>query len=142
MEDSLGDRMKGYEEAARRYLPRRLPVIIRVDGRAFHTVTRGCAKPFDNILMNTMNVVALELCDDIQGAQMAFVQSDEISILVHGYKKLNTSPWFDNCAAKMESISAAIASSYFTHHSGKPAQFDSRAFVLPEADVCNYFIWR
>ena len=46
--DTLGDRMKGYENAYRFYLPRRMPVIIRIDGRAFHTFTRGLQKPFDS----------------------------------------------------------------------------------------------
>lgn len=141
-QDSLGDRMKGYEHAYRLTLPRRMPVMVRVDGKAFHTLTRHCERPFDLGLMAVMDAVALALCEEIQGAQLAFVQSDEISILVHNYKRLNSQPWFANELQKMASVSAGIASSEFTRRYAKPASFDARVFVLPEAEVANYFIWR
>jgi len=153
--DSLGTRMKGYEYAAKTKLPRRLPVIIRLDGKAFHTYTKGCAKPFDDRLISLMDATAKHVCDNIQGAQIAYVQSDEITILVHNYKKLNSSAWFDNDIQKMASISAALASTYFTMNSillgfkdsegantRKVALFDSRVFVVPEHDVVNNFEWR
>ncbi len=146
--DSLGDRMKVYENAFRHSLPLRMPLIIRVDGKAFHSYTKGCEKPFDNKLLSAMNEVAIYLCSSIQGAQMAYVQSDEISILVHNYKKLTSSSWFDNNIQKIVSVSAGMASGVMTNISStifgtsKLATFDSRAFVLPEREVCNYFIWR
>lgn len=169
---SLGDRIKKYETASKQVLPQRMPVILRVDGKAFHTYTKGLKKvpgmPCDANLEEVMNITAIKLCEEIQGAQMAYVQSDEISILIHGYKKLTSQGWFDNKLMKMVSVSAAIASATFTMESWriwsplpkkvpahptpefycqqmlglKPAYFDSRAFVLPESDVCNYFIWR
>jgi tRNA(His) guanylyltransferase len=151
-----------YEYAYRTFLPRRMPVILRVDGKAFHSYTRGMNRPFDERLEEVMNLVAIKLCKEIQGAQIAYVQSDEISILIHGYKKLNSESWFGNNVQKMTSVSAGIASAWFTYHSSrlttvsedigntqqfiesklKPAVFDSRVFVLPESEVCNYFIWR
>lgn len=140
--DSIGDRMKGYERAPRLGLPRRMPVIIRVDGKAFHGVTRGCERPFDEALMRRMDRVAVRLCEEVQGSVLAFIQSDEISILVHNYKRLNSEAWFDNDMQKMVSVSAALAAATFTHGWSGPVAFDSRAFVLPEAEVCNYFIWR
>lgn len=140
--DSLGDRMKEYERAPRLTLPRRMPVIIRVDGKAFHSVTRGCARPFDEALMGLMDRVAVRLCEEIQGAVLAFVQSDEISVLVHNYRRLNSEAWFDNDLQKMVSVSASIAAATFTHGWTGPVAFDSRAWVLPESEVCNYFIWR
>lgn len=147
--DSFGDRMKLYEEAARTTLPRRLPVIIRVDGKAFHTFTRGCARPFDDAITCAMDRVAEALCEQVQGAQMAYVQSDEVSVLVHGYKTFGTQPWFQNGVQKMVSIAASIATAAFNAEwwrshfaASRVAYFDARAFVLPEADVCNYFIWR
>jgi tRNA(His) 5'-end guanylyltransferase len=163
---SLGDRMKKYEGAFKYVLPPRMPVIIRVDGRAFHTLTRGLRQPFDIRLVAVMNKVATALCEEVQGAQLAYAQSDEISVLVHSYKKFASQGWFDNEVQKMASISAAVASSVFTANSWRiwvpergdpdfdmkmhqdraeftrPAQFDSRVFVLPEAEVANYFIWR
>ena len=157
-QNSLGDRMKGYEAAQRTTLPGRLPIVLRVDGKAFHTYTRGCQKPFDPNLEAVMNLTATALCESIQGAQLAYVQSDEISVLIHTYKRFNSSSWFDNQIQKMTSISAAIASTTFTMNSWRiwkgsvlapigleslrPALFDSRVFVVPEADVCNYFLWR
>lgn len=140
--DSLGDRMKGYERAYKIALPRRMPVVIRVDGKAFHTLTRGCEKPFDERLMAHMNKAAIALCEEIQGAQLAYVQSDEISVLVHNYKRLKSEAWFDNELQKMVSVAASTAAVHFTLGFDTLATFDARAFVLPEAEVCNYFIWR
>lgn len=141
MGDSLGDRMKGYERASRLALPRRMPVIIRVDGKGFHGVTRDCERPFDGRLMGLMDGVALALCEEAQGAVLAFVQSDEVSILLHNYKRLQSEAWFDNDLQKLVSVAAATAAGVFSSR-WKPVAFDARAFVLPEAEVCNYFIWR
>jgi tRNA(His) guanylyltransferase len=140
--DSLGDRMKGYERAAKYVLPRRMPVILRVDGKAFHTVTRGCAKPFDPYLMGKMDHVAVRLCEEAQGAVLAFVQSDEVSVLLHNYKRLNSEAWFDNEVQKLVSVAAGIAAGAFSKAWGHAVAFDARVFVLPEAEVANYFIWR
>lgn len=146
--DSLGDRMKMFESAARTQLPRRIPLIFRIDGKAFHTYTRGCARPFDANLQAVMNDTAVACCKAIQGAELAYVQSDEISILVHNYKRFATCGWFDNQVQKMVSVAAATAAAHFTAESHrifgqtKVAVFDARAFILPEAEVCNYFIWR
>src|SRR5260221_6245475 len=149
MQDSLGDRMKGYEAAFRYVLSRRMPVIIRVDGKCFHGLTRHLRRPFCKEFSDAMIVVATELCNEIQGAVLAYTQSDEISILLHYYKTFDSEPWFDNQLQKMVSVSAGIASSQLTRleHTFKPASykpivFDARAFCLPEADVCNYFLWR
>lgn len=147
--DDLGDRMKSfYEDAYRISLPMRMPVIIRVDGRSFHNYTKDCERPFDNKLVNAMNMVAIELCREIQGAQVAYVQSDEISVLVVNYSSLDSESWFSNNLQKMVSVSAGIASSVMTEESIgifgklKRAEFDSRAFVLPKEEVCNYFLFR
>lgn len=151
MGDSLGDRMKDFYEGCYKIkLPRRMPLIIRLDGKAFHTFTRQFKKPYDNALMGLMNKTACHLCSEIQGAQMAYVQSDEISILTHNYKRLESGAWFENDLQKIVSVSAGLASSFFTHAMFStfevikhvPVVFDARAFVLPEAEVANYFIWR
>lgn len=101
--DSLGDRMKGYERACRTVLPRRMPVILRVDGKGFHGVTRGCDKPFDEHLTGLMNRVAIRLCEEAQDAVLAYVQSDEVSVLLHNYKRLQSEAWFDNEVQKIAS---------------------------------------
>lgn len=111
--DSLGDRMKGYENAYRIYLPRRLPVIIRVDGRAFHTFTKGFQRPFDEVLMSAMQLTAKKLCQEVSGCKLAYVQSDEISLLVTNDDTLETQPWFDNNLQKLTSLCASIATLEF-----------------------------
>lgn len=144
--DSLGDRMKkNYESVFRQQLPARMPVVIRVDGRAFHTLTRSCERPFDARLMAAMDSVATALCEEVTGAQIAYVQSDEVSVLVHPYKRIQSQCWFDGDVQKMVSISASVATAAFNREWApipQLANFDSRVFVLPEAEVCNYFIWR
>ncbi len=147
--DSLGNRMKNlYEDSYRITLPGRMPIIIRVDGKAFHTLLRACTRPYDYNIVECMNETAKYLCKNIQGAQIAFTQSDEISILVNNYKELETQPWLGNNLQKIASISAGMASAIFTTNYSKVlnevklAIFDSRAFVIPKEEVQNYFVWR
>lgn len=143
----LGDRMKKYESASVYHLTDRLPIVIRVDGKAFSSYTKGLSKN-DPFVMAAMDNVAKALCAGIMGARLAYVQSDEISVLVNPWSGLNSQSWFDNNLIKMVSISASIASAVMTAESAsifgqiKPACFDSRAFVLPFEEVTNCFIWR
>ncbi|MFC0903913.1 tRNA(His) guanylyltransferase Thg1 family protein [Clostridium sp. MT-14] len=168
--DSLGDRMKTYEGVTRHYLTRRMPTIIRIDGKAFHSFTKGLKKPFDNILINSMQETAKYLCENIQGCKIAYTQSDEISLLLTDYDDINTSAWFDNNISKVISISASMATLVFNKNFKEntnslndknfktleeylitkkiyekkfdKALFDSRVFNIPKEDICNYFIWR
>ena len=162
--DNIGDRMKGYENVSRIYLTKRMPTIIRVDGKAFHTFTRGFDKPFDEIMGECMCEAAKFLCENIQGCKIAYTQSDEISLLLTDYDKLNTCSWFDKNIQKMVSVSASMATLAFNKafsdiltqmksrnefkliekYSKREfkAMFDSRVFNIPKEEVCNYFIWR
>ncbi len=143
--DSLGDRMKSfYENRTRFFLTRRTYTIIRVDGKAFHSYTRGLAKPFDEKFVNDMDETACYMCKNIQGAKFAFVQSDEISILLTDFEGLSTDAWFDGNIQKMASVSASLATAKFNElRPNKIALFDSRVFVVPsDVEVENYFIWR
>ena len=138
---------QNYENRYRFYLTRRTPVIIRLDGKAFHALTEKCKKPFDGFFIRTMLDTARYVCNKIQGAKCAYIQSDEISILLTDFDKLNTQAWFDYNLQKIVSISAAYASTefsriYFGKNSNLIAVFDSRAFNVPKEEVCNYFIWR
>lgn len=142
MNDSLGDRMKKYEETFDTVLPPRMPTILRLDGNCFHTFCRGMNKPFDTTFISNMQQLAKYLCKNITTVQMAYIQSDEITLLLHPYKKLNSQPWFGNRVQKMVSISAAMASSFFSQLYNKSVFFDSRVFVLSENEVVNNFIWR
>jgi tRNA(His) 5'-end guanylyltransferase len=134
--------MKGYEDVFRQTLHLRMPVIIRVDGKAFHTWTRYMDRPFSGEFMRYMDKAALALCREIQGAKLAYIQSDEISVLLTNDDTFTTSAWFDNNIQKMVSVAAAIASAEMTDVSMRRAMFDARAFVLPREEVTNYFLWR
>lgn len=142
----LGDRMKRYEDVNRHFLTRRVPVIIRLDGKAFHSFTKGLERPFDELLHHVMVNTAAELVSQIQGAVLAYTQSDEISILIRDWDTLNTDAWFDYNIQKTVSVSASIATAEFNvewnKRTNKTALFDSRVFNIPKEDVCNYFIWR
>ncbi len=146
--DDLGDRIKCYEDAFRHHLPIRMPVILRLDGKAFHTYTRGCERPFDLKLIDAMDSVALHLCKSTTTCSLAYVQSDEISLLLTPYRNIRSQPWFANNNQKMCSVSAALAASKMTvlsqniFHTAREAAFDCRAFVVPREDVCNAFLWR
>ena len=109
----LDIRMKGYEKVTDQKLIRRMPVIIRLDGRSFHSFTRGFKKPFDDILINSMQQTAMYLCKNVQNCVLAYTQSDEISLLLIDYKDFDTQPWFGNRVQKIVSTSAALASITF-----------------------------
>ena len=111
--DNLGDRMKGYEAAAQHYLTKRTPVIIRIDGKAFHTFTQGFKKPFDEVLKNAMVRTMEYLCDNIQGCIFGYCQSDEITLVLQDYRKFDTDAWFDYRTDKVCSIAASMATMAF-----------------------------
>jgi tRNA(His) 5'-end guanylyltransferase len=142
MFDSLGDRMKTYERASDYSLVPRSPVVIRVDGRAFHSWTRGMDRPFDAQLVDWMATVATRLCEEMQTTVLAYHQSDEISLLLHGYRRHESQPLFGGRLSKLVSVAASVAGAELTLLAGRAAYFDARAFVLPESEVTNYFLWR
>jgi tRNA(His) guanylyltransferase len=171
MKDALGDRMKDFYEDRTRYkLARRTNTIIRIDGKAFHTYTKGLQRPFDAGLMEDMNKTTEYLCQNIQGAKFGYVQSDEISILITDYDDISTHAWFDGNLQKMASIAASMATAkfnqlrmarvssvYLVDDKGEPhrslnveeienfklAMFDARVFQIHyHQEVLNYFIWR
>ena len=140
MSDDIGDRFKRYEAVSDYSLPRRVPMVIRVDGRAFHGLK--LAKPFDSVFHTCMGVTAMALCKEIQGSVLAYFQSDEISIIARDDMENTTQPWVDKRLNKLLSLSAAIATAHFGNGYG-PRQFDSRAFVVPDLnEVTNYLVWR
>lgn len=160
--DSLGDRMKAYENISRHYLTRRVPVIIRIDGKAFHTFTRGLKKPFDRLLMTAMQETMRYLCENIQGCVFGYTQSDEITLVLTDYEKITTDAWFGYNIQKMASVSASMATLAFNDafaniarvsepgtidfevylNKFNKALFDSRVFTVPVDEVCNCLIWR
>lgn len=156
---------ENYESRSKHYLTRRTPVIIRIDGKAFHTYTKGLNKPFDNDLVEDMMLTTKYLCENIQGVQIGYTQSDEISLLLTDYSTFDTQAWFGYELDKMCSIAASMATARFnelrfiraynlgrkynTHwrdvetiFPSKIAMFDARAFNIPKEEVANYFLAR
>ncbi len=148
--DNLGDRMKSsYEDRTRFFLPRRTYTLIRIDGKAFHSYVKkiGSEKPYDWKLMGRMDATTKYLCENIQGAQLAYVQSDEISILLTDFTSVDTDAWFDGNIQKIASLSSSLATAFFNSNDNpKPealACFDARVFSIPDSvEVLNYFRWR
>ena len=166
MKDELGDRIKSqYEDRTRYLLPRRTYTVLRLDGKAFHTYTRGLKKPFDKGLFEDMDAAIIAMLPQIQGAVFAYTQSDEISILLTDFAQPTTSAWFDGNLQKVCSVAASIITAEFNKKRisrsmdySEPdvgmfaggcgfnttmAYFDARVFTIPDrTEVMNYFIWR
>jgi tRNA(His) 5'-end guanylyltransferase len=146
MKDSIGDRIKSqYEDRYRFKLPRRTYTIIRIDGKGFHKLLQNCDKPFDCKVMDSMDYTAKFLCREIQCAKLAFIQSDEINLLLADFDTINTEMWFNGNLQKIVSVSASLATGIFNKLSivDDVASFDARAFIIPDpVEVENYFIWR
>ena len=169
--DDLGCRMKTfYEQIPKTKLMRRCPVAIRIDGRAFHTFTRGFQKPFDEVLIKSMQETMKYLCENIQGCVLGYTQSDEITLILVDYKKLASSAFFDYEVQKLCSIAASMATMVFNESFSKiysklyrdkiehgenvdeliktyafkagKAMFDARCFNIPKEEVTNLIYWR
>ena len=125
----IATRMKTYESVTEFHLTKRVPVIIRIDGRAFYTFTRKFSKGWNKLFVDCMIEVAKGVQSEIQGCNFCYCQSDEISFLLTDYKTIRTSPWFDYNLNKLVSISASLASAEMSScNMGAIVSFDSRAF--------------
>lgn len=170
--DDLGTRMKTfYENIPKTRLMRRVPVAIRLDGKAFHTFTRGFQKPFDFVLMDTMQQTMKYLCENIQGCVFGYTQSDEITLILVDYQKFTSDAWFDYEVQKLTSVSASMATMAFNKYFSenvveynlthdplvkrreglldnyisaveRGAMFDARCFNIPKEEVTNLIYWR
>lgn len=162
----LGTRMKEYESRNQYYLQKRTPVIIRVDGRAFHSFTKGLKRPFDNIFQTSMIETMEAMCEQIQNCICAYTQSDEITFILKDWKELNTCAWFEYRTDKLCSISASLATYYFNKFFRENASriieagadksycltlerclqrlatFDARCFNIPKEEITNLVYWR
>ena len=110
----LGNRMKNYyEQVSKTKLMRKCPVAIRIDGRAFRTFTRGFQKPFDEVIIKSMQETMKYLCENIQGCILGYTQSDEITLILTDYKNIDSDAWFDYEVEKLCSVSASMATMAF-----------------------------
>lgn len=152
MKDKMGDRFKRYEASTNVMLPRRTNTIIRVDGKAFHTFTKGCARPYDSVLATALLDAMRETADSMQGCVLAYRQSDEMSFLLQDYAKPETDAFFDGKVQKIASVCASMVTAWFNKlypqysdqdWNYKLATFDARVFTIPDpVEVANYFLWR
>lgn len=162
--DSLGDRMKGYESVSKTFLMKRTPVIIRLDGKAFHTFTKKLkpstdssltSSPFSYIMHRVMTYTTLELAKHIQNVKIGYTQSDEITLLLTDWNTFTTDQWFNGNIQKIVSVASSMATAYFNMYWSwefldhtvptnitELAMFDARVFNLPKEEVTNNFIWR
>jgi tRNA(His) guanylyltransferase len=145
--DNLGDRMKLYEmKEAGRILSPDLPILVRIDGKAFHTFTKGLGKPYDeglsDLMVNTTKYLVAET-----NATIGYTQSDEISLCLLPDKE----PYLGARVQKLCSVLASIATAYFNRElplflPGKVAllpTFDARVWNVPTLmEVSNVFLWR
>ena len=128
--DDLGVRMKTfYEQIPKTKLMRRCPVAIRIDGKAFHTFTRGFQKPFDEVLIKSMQETMKYLCENIQGCVLGYTQSDEITLILVDYKKLTSSAWFDYKVQKICSVAASMATMAFNKAFTNNVEAESHTFA-------------
>lgn len=144
-----------YEDVFRHVIPQRTYGILRIDGKAFHTFTRGLPRPYCPELSQAMDDAALKLCSTMQGVRLAYGQSDEYSFLFTDFENTDSEMWFSGNIQKITSVSASLFTAYFNESWRQvssrfkknppytPALFDSRVFVIPSrTDVINYFVWR
>lgn len=161
--DELGKRMKEfYEQIPKTRLMRRTPVAIRIDGKAFHTFTRGFERPFDQKFQMAMQLTMEHLCANIQGCIFGYQQSDEITLILIDYNTFTTEAWFNYEVQKMCSVAASMATmrfnkvfkqlvdeepatqANFAHRLAAEAgaMFDARVFNIPKEEVTNLIFWR
>lgn len=166
--DLLGNRQKTYEAVYKQTLVQKAPIVIRIDGKAFHSFTKKMAKPFDDLLIDTMQKTTLELCKDLATCKFGYTQSDEITLVCICDDVIKTEGLFKYKAQKIISIVASKATKYFNKifyenviklennpyeyknvvdiniYKNKlfEAEFDCRVMNIPEWDVINNIIWR
>ena len=168
LNDELGKRMKQYYEfIPKTKLMRRCPVAMRIDGKCFHSFAKGFEKPFDRVLVKTMQETMKYLCENIQGCVLGYTQSDEITLILIDYQTFDTDAWFDYEVQKMCSIASSMATMIFNKRFvnnmldlcetntidikmakiyerayEKGAMFDARCFNIPKEEVANLIYWR
>lgn len=143
----LSKRMKRYELASKMYLTRKVPVAIRVDGRAFHSLLKNAEKPYDKKFIHCMVLAAKATAAELQGFKVGYIQSDEATFILTDYENLNSDAWFDYRTDKLTSITASLMTYYFNQEfynpkSARPVVFDARAFSIPREEVSNLLLWR
>ena len=135
IKNALSTRMKAYEDVTTSLkLIDRLPIYVRLDGRAFHSFCRSLDKPFDLDFVELMRTVCIDLVNKTNAA-LGYVMSDEISLVFLEASKVP----FETRLFKLESVLAAMATSAFTLYGLKTKLKDKIEKMMPHFDcrVCN-----
>jgi len=166
--DSLGNRMKTYEEVYKQRTVPKEAIVLRIDGNSFHTFTKGMKKPFDDLLIETMQQTLLALCKDIPNSVFGYTQSDEITIVTIPTDIIRSEDYYSGKVQKILSVTASKTTKFFNRFFyenvqklkdgkfNKPevvdasiyekrlfeAAFDCRVMNIPEFDIYNNLIWR
>jgi tRNA(His) 5'-end guanylyltransferase len=141
--DNLGDRIKKYESSSKSTLLPRGYIVLRVDGKAFHTFTKNMEKPFDKKLTESMIRAGERVSKEMMGFKLGYHQSDEFTFAITDTDSFESQLWFDGEVQKLCSVTASMFGAYFNKEmEGTEAIFDCRAFNVPIDDVPNVFIWR
>jgi tRNA(His) 5'-end guanylyltransferase len=147
---SLTDRHKEYENSYDFKITKKLPVIIRVDGKSFSRFTKNLEKPFCTELAEVMSSTMLQTATEMQGCVFGYHQSDEITFVLRNDQSLDSEPWFDNRIQKMSSIASSLVTLNFNRNLSKynlnvvgDGLFDARVFPVPSiAEAVNNLIGR
>lgn len=146
----ISTRMKSYEDDSR--LSKGV-VIIRVDGKSFHTWTRkiGAERPFDQVVSDCMVHATKKVAEEMQNFKLAYTQSDESTFMLTNMGE-KEGAWFDYKVQKLASVTSSLFTYHFNDHyelarltrgyPNVPAFFDARTFSMPVEDAANVFIWR
>jgi tRNA(His) 5'-end guanylyltransferase len=148
---TLGDRMKSYEQpTTSRVAFKGQPLIVRLDGKSFHTFCKGLKRPYDERLSKLMVQVTTALVDHFQ-AKVGYTQSDEITLAWYSAPHETTEYPFSGRFQKLESLLAAYATAVFNRllptlipeKADKLPIFDARSFVVPNIkEAYHAFLWR
>jgi tRNA(His) guanylyltransferase len=149
--DDLGDRMKSYEQPSTgRKAFKGQPIVARLDGKSFHTFTKGLGRPYDDRLSELMVATTMALVDRYQ-ADVGYTQSDEITLIWSSNPEDKGELNFDGRFQKIESLSAAYATAFFNsklpeylpEKVGQLPIFDCRAYVVPNLqEAYHALLWR
>ena len=146
----LGDRMREYEEqTCESHLIPMLPAICRIDGRSFHSFTKGLNRPYDERLSKLMVDTSKFLVKETN-ANISYTQSDEISLIWY-MDNVDSQLLFNGKLFKMVSSVASLATAFFNKNlcnyipekTNQLPTFDCRVFNVPTLEeAANYLIFR
>jgi len=129
---------------------RGLPLLARLDGRAFHTFTRDLRRPYEPGMSTAMIETTRYLVHEMT-ALIGYTQSDEITLAWYEPSQSLSDYAFDGRFQRFASVLAGMASARFCqlvveHLPAKVREtphFDCRVWQVPALqDAADVFVWR